>query len=356
MLTVLIPAHNEGTPTGTPGAVAPLTETLQSLHAQTIPPDHVVVLADNCTDDTTEIAHAHGAEVFETVGNTDKKAGALNQWLDLNLSKLSDVDTVLVMDADSTLDEKFIGNALVYVAMGYDAVGGIFLGKPGGGLVGMFQRNEYARYARDVERKKGRTLVLTGTATVFRVDCLKGVLRGRDTGVIPDTGEVSHVYDTKALTEDNELTFALLHMGYKIIAPPECGLKTEIMETWADLRRQRFRWKRGAIENNHDYGLTRYTAKYHFLQWWSGLGIVVTLLYLATMVFAIASGSFHVVMFWLAITVVYILERVVTVHKRGPKQMAIAGLLVVEMPYDITLQLVQAKAFFAAMLQTKKNW
>ena len=33
-----------------------------------------------------------------------------------------------------------------------------------------------------------------------------------------------------------------------------------------------------------------------------------------------------------------------------------AGLLFVEMPYDITLQLVQAKAFFAALFRTKENW
>ncbi|MDE9364405.1 glycosyltransferase family 2 protein [Luteipulveratus sp. YIM 133132] len=364
MLTILIPAHNEGTRRAAAavgrhaaGATyAPITDTLKSLRRQTVQPYRVVVIADNCTDDTARLAWDAGAEVFVTVDNVHKKAGGLNQWLDLHLSSRRDTDTIMVMDADSALNDDFLEHALGYIDRGYHAVGGIFLGKEGGGLVGMYQRNEYARYARDVARKGGRTLVLTGTATVFTARCLKDVVKGRSTGRIPDTGRVSHVYDTKALTEDNELTFALLHLGYEIIAPPECGLRTEVMETWEALRLQRFRWKRGAIENNNHYGLTRYTAKYQFLQWWSGLGILVTVLYLATIVAAVVTQSFHVVAFWMAVTVVYMLERVVTVRSRGPRQMLVAGVLLIEMPYDITLQYVQARAFLAALLRTKKNW
>lgn len=362
-LTILIPAHNEGTRVdekagrhAAGAAYAPISDTLISLRGQSHQPDAVVVIADNCTDDTAELAREAGAQVFKTVDNTHKKAGGLNQWLDRNLMGLRDDDLVMVMDADSALDLDFLENAMSYVDRGYHAVGGVFLGKDGGGLVGMFQRNEYARYARDVARKKGRTLVLTGTATVFTAACLKAVVRGRAKGAIPDTGEISQVYDTKALTEDNELTFALLHLGYEIIAPPECGLKTEVMETWAALRAQRFRWKRGAVENNRHYGLTRYTAKYQFLQWWSAVGIIVTLMYLATVVLAIWTGSLNIVAFWLAVTVVYVLERIVTVRSRGPKQMLLSALLVVEMPYDITLQFVQAQAFFAALFRTKRNW
>ena len=37
------------------------------------------MIADNCTDATVEIAREHRVEVVETVDNTDKKAGALNQ-------------------------------------------------------------------------------------------------------------------------------------------------------------------------------------------------------------------------------------------------------------------------------------
>ena len=369
-VTVLIPAHNEGTPTRRdlrtrrrtarldPSGrfVAPLTESLDSLRRQSVTPDRVIVVADNCSDDTIELARRAGAEVFVTVDNELKKAGALNQWLDLHLHELGDDDLLLVMDADSELDPSFIDNAVGYIRLGYDAVGGIFLGKEGGGLVGMFQRNEYARYARDVARKEGRTLVLTGTATLFVADALQGVVAGRELGAIPSTGDTSHVYDTKALTEDNELTFALLHLGKNIIAPPECTLRTEVMETWSDLRKQRFRWKRGAIENNSHYGLTRHTLKYQLLQWWSAVGIVVTSVYLTTLGWVIAGGNLQLAAFWLLITALYALERVVTVRSRGPKQMLIASVLLIEMPYDLTLQIVQARAFMAALFRTERRW
>jgi len=42
--------------------------------------DRVVVVCDNCTDATARIACAdYGLDAWATVGNTHKKAGALNQ-------------------------------------------------------------------------------------------------------------------------------------------------------------------------------------------------------------------------------------------------------------------------------------
>lgn len=350
MLTVLIPSHNEG------GEHPQLLETLESLHAQTIQPDRIIVIADNCTDNTVELALTAGAEVFETVDNTDKKAGALNQWLDRYLAAMPDSDLLMVMDADSTLAPDFLKNASKYHDAGYCAVGGVFLGKDGGGFVGMLQRNEYARYARDVARKHGKTLVLTGTATVFGVKCLKDVVDGRTKGYLPTTGKVSHVYDTRALTEDNELTFALLHLGCKIIAPEECRLKTEVMETWSDLWKQRYRWKRGAIENNMVYGLTRHTAKYWFLQIWGGIGILATAIYLVTVMYSLATGNLHLHKIWMAATVIFMVERVITVRKRGWKHSFLASILIVEMPYDIWLQACQAWGLTTSVLKTRKSW
>ena len=353
MVTILIPAHNEG---------AVISETLESLKHQTLSDaQRVIVLADNCTDDTADVARSAGAEVFETVGNIHKKAGALNQWFDQHLADMDENDLVMVMDADSALEPDFLRNAILYIYRGYHAVGGVFLGKEGGGFVGWAQRNEFARYGRDVARRGGKTLVLTGTATVFTAKCLQDVVRGRTSGKIPGAsttpGEQSHVYDTKALTEDNELTFALLHLGYKIIAPAECGLKTEVMESWGALWKQRFRWKRGAIENNWHYGFTRHTAKYWGLQLWGILGIVATSLYLYSLVASVVLGQLHWYPLWMAVTAIYILERAVTVARhRGMKQALIAACLVVEMPYDLFLQAVHSYALATSVLRTRTSW
>ena len=171
-------------------------------------------------------------------------------------------DFVLVMDADGTLDAGFVDAARTKFEADpkLGGVSGTFRGDTGGGFVGTMQRNEYARYARDVRRLKGRALVLTGTAAMFRVLTLRDVLDGRADGRLPHGG--GKVYDTNVLTEDNELTLALLHLGWKILAPRDCTLTTEIMETWGDLAKQRLRWKRGAFENLRDYGFNRITASY----------------------------------------------------------------------------------------------
>lgn len=359
MLTILVPAHKGGTVPGS-SERPQILEMLDSIESQTMEPDRVIVLINNCTDDTPELARSAGATVLCVPPNPDKKAGALNWWLDVNLSELADTDLVMVMDADTILDRQFIENATKYVAEGYHAVGGVFLGKEGGGFVGMLQRNEYARYARDVQRRKGKALVLTGTATVFTAQCLKHVIFGRENFLVPNSaeaGQSAQVYDTKALTEDNELTFALLHLGYGIIAPAECGLRTEVMDSWGSLAKQRERWKRGAIENNRHYGLTRYTLKYWALQIWGQVGILVTFLYLSTLIWAVTSGNFHLQILWIGITLVYALERYITVvSRRGKFQALIGASIFIEMPYDVFLQIIQLKAILASTFRTKAAW
>jgi cellulose synthase/poly-beta-1,6-N-acetylglucosamine synthase-like glycosyltransferase len=82
------------------------------------------------------------------------------------------------------------------------------------------------------------------------------------------------LYDTRVLTEDNGLSLALWHLGYKIVSPKQCTLSPEVMEGWADLAKQRIRWKRGALENCRQYGLTRITLEYWYRQILSAIGIV----------------------------------------------------------------------------------
>ena len=128
-ITVLVPAHDER---------LVIAHALRSLQEQTRPPDRVIVVADNCTDDTAEIARSCGASVIETVANTEKKAGALNQVLAGLLPAAEIPDVVMVMDADTTLVPRFLEIAAARLEADPDliAVGGIFEGEAGGGLVG----------------------------------------------------------------------------------------------------------------------------------------------------------------------------------------------------------------------------
>ena len=349
MVTVLVPAHNEA------GAII---ETLESLESQTRRPDRVIVIADNCTDATEQLALSHGAEVIRTVGNTDKKAGALNFALEGLLKDADPDELILVQDADSQLSSDFIENAVRHLTADtrLGAVGGVFRGGPGGGFVGHLQRNEYARYARDVKRLHGKCLVVTGTAALFRVQTLKGVSAARVNGSLPAGNGLGGVYDTSVLTEDNELSFALLTLGYSIASPADCTLVTEVMPTWRELWAQRLRWKRGAVENCVQYGWTKVTRPYWGRQVLSMVGVLVTIAYFTSIAVALGSGhGLHMHPFWVAVTGVFVLERVVTVRLRGWKYMLLAATMY-ETVIDLFLQMVHAKAYLDAIFNKKKVW
>ena len=331
----IIPAHNEEDG---------IAETVAGIRRQV---DLVFVVLDNCSDRTAELAVESGALILTTVDNRAKKAGALNQALEIVLPELDSEDAILIQDADSVLDLGFISVAKFYLRQGNGAVGGTFRGRSGGGLVGWFQRNEYARYERDVRRLHGRKrpLVLTGTATVFKVATLRAVqnLFGR-------------VYDEEVLTEDNRLTFDLIAMGIPFVTPPQCTLTTEVMPTWRALAAQRLRWKRGALENLRQFGMRpRWTWPYWGRQALSIVGCAVTAIYLSSLAYGAVSG-FHLHLFWLAITAVFMVERAVSVRKRGAVAVLVASTIVVESVYDIFIQSVHVRAVAQSIFNRERRW
>lgn len=343
----LIPAHNEA---------AGITRAIAALKAQTRRPDVMLVICDNCTDETDALALGNGAQVMHTQGNTHKKAGALNQALDALLPVLAADDVILVQDADSFLDPEFIEAGLDAYLSGVGGVGGVFRGrvesKGWARVLEGLQANEYARYELDIRRQRGKVLVLTGTATLLRVGILREVIEARRCGVLP--GE-PQVYDTRVLTEDNELSFALMHLGYEIKSPRGCTLTTETMPTLRMLASQRLRWKRGALENLFDYGWSRVTRDYWLRQATGVLGVVITVAYLLSMLWGLTSGmALHP--FWVLVTLLFSAERAVTVRRRGPKQMLVGALIVVEGLYDMFLQGVQATAYVHAATGRERRW
>ncbi len=346
-LTVLVPAYNEA-PT--------IAATLESLWRQTRPPDKVVVVADNCTDDTADLARKHGADVFTTVGNTDKKAGALNQALSEMFRDIDARDVVMVMDADSVIVPGFLERAMGLLESDPDlmAVGGVFYGEGGGGLVGQLQRNEYTRYQRDISRRRGRVFVLTGTASLFRAYALKAVADCRGQLLPGDPGQV---YDTLALTEDNEMTLSLRSLGAKMVSPMECRVVTEVMPTWRALWRQRMRWQRGALENIGAYGLTRATLRYWLQQMAIGYGTIALNSYLLLLTITLlAADSFEFVWFWVGIGSIFVIERLVTVWAVGWRGRAIAFPLVIEIAYDLVLQAVYVRSLFDIATGRAAGW
>ena len=90
---VLVPAHNEA---------AGIAAALASIRPQVSNADRLIVIADNCTDDTQKIAVAAGAEVIE---RQDPLRRGKGYALDFGIRHLSadPPDVVIVIDADCVL-------------------------------------------------------------------------------------------------------------------------------------------------------------------------------------------------------------------------------------------------------------
>jgi glycosyltransferase involved in cell wall biosynthesis len=108
VIAVLIPAHNESS-----GIVA----TLNSIQAQLRPQDRLLVVADNCSDDTAEVAEKNGAVVIK---RQDAEKRGKGYALDFGLRHLSEdqPDVVIIIDADCLIEanalQQLAANALLH--------------------------------------------------------------------------------------------------------------------------------------------------------------------------------------------------------------------------------------------------
>lgn len=350
----VIPAYNEQ---------ESILLSIDSLRNQTRRPDEIIVLADNCTDDTVGIALAAGVSVVETIGNGDGKAGALNYLLDLLMPILDDQDCILIMDADTVLTERFIESTVTTL---FDpspkpaaGVGGVFLADDAPwNLVRQLQSNEYVRYQRRLSRRRGRALVLTGTGTVFKISVLRAVQQARRDGRLPDLGEAGGVYDISALTEDNELTLCAKELGYRVLSPRDCTVKTEMMSTWASLYKQRRRWQRGALENLIAHGINRHTAPYALRQILTYINVLFIPFYLYTLGVALVTQS-SLNLFqplWVAVAVLYVLEQTFAVRKGGWRAVLVSLAVLPEIALNAFLNIVYLVSFFGALFATDEAW
>ena len=355
-IVALVPAHDEE---------HRLAASLESLRGQSRPPDEIIVIADNCTDNTAGVAAALGASVVVTHGNNDRKAGALNQTLEKLLPLLDETDAILVMDADTSLSADFIRAALRVLftpAKGHKpvgGVGGIFLSaKEKWSVAVQLQINEYTRYQRRLGRRRGRALVLTGTGTLFNIRSLRAVVAGRRSGQLPDQGGGGFVYDTDSLTEDNELTLCIKELGFRVLSPKECVVETAIMPTLPSLYRQRRRWQRGALENILAHRLNRHTIPYFLRQILTYSGVVFTLLYLVALTVALTRHQQlpWAARLWFAVAVLYVVEQAWSVRAAGRRAVLFSLAVLPELFYNFFLNFIYVVCLEGLLFATREKW
>jgi biofilm PGA synthesis N-glycosyltransferase PgaC len=357
-IVAIVPAYNEG---------RTIARTVEALLRQWAPPvDEVIVVPNNCTDDTADAARAAGATVMPYPGrNPHRKAGALNWAIDELLPGLNDRDFLLVTDADSILDPDFTAHAVRALIHPHRrrhrrvppvgaACATFHTGRHHRDLLGRLQRNEYARFARQVHRRGGKALVLSGVATLFTVRSVRQVLAERNRRLPGYAGEFYH-RDTA--TEDIELTFAYRALGYRPVAPRRARAQTDSMPSWRALRDQRVRWQRGMLDSLRLYGVRRFTAEDLVRQVAMYAGSVLAPAYVAFLVAAaLTHGPLLFDARWLPLTLVFALERAWTVRRNPFGDIAMAAALLPEWLYEQYRSAVYWWALVKTMRGSDRVW
>lgn len=344
-ITVLLPAHNEA---------ASIAQTIRSLRRQTVQVASIIVVCDNCTDDTAAIAAAEGARVMATKGNTGRKAGALNQAFAAILPRMMPDELVLVMDADSRLSENWIEAAAERMVRDRSIAGacGTYAGEPGNGLIGQFQRNEYARAARLIARRN-TIWVLSGCGTLLRVEALREVARHRGDDLGGNPGEY---YDSTSITEDFELTLALMTLGYRCKCVVSSVAYTELMPNWKNLYRQRLRWQKGTIRDLRNFGITRVTWRHWLRLVASYLSYLIVVVCWTVIAASLLTHQHYDLPWGIGVLAVTLIERLWTARAASWKGKALALLAFPELGYAMFLMAVMIWALASELARRDIAW
>ena len=225
---ILIPAHDEAS-----GIAATLSALLQGIPSGT----QVLVVADNCSDETALLAREAGAEVIE---RRDPEARGKGYALAFGRDHLARAngktpDVVLVLDADCRLLPGSVA-ALAEAALSYGApVQAINLIEADLAAPPMVQISSFAMLVKNLYRSRGMqrlggAALLTGTGMAF-----------------PWKLFAEADLATGSIVEDLSLGIALTRAGYPPRLVSGAGVRSAPADM-ADALAQRTRWEHGFLQ------------------------------------------------------------------------------------------------------------
>jgi 1,2-diacylglycerol 3-beta-glucosyltransferase len=237
---IVVPAHNEE---------AGLPATLQSLAALAYPATHrrVLVIADNCTDRTADIARAHGVEVLERTHDSLRGKGfALEAAIaQLRAEPGNGWDAMVVVDADTDVSPNLLAAAHARFALGAQALQVAYLTR--GGSAPLQVVTEVALWASHVIRGRARESVGLSVG-----------LRGN--GMVLARSALDRVpYAAFSAVEDLEYGILLAQAGIRVGFVPETVVRGDMPTDDRAVATQRHRWigGRGAVARDYLVPLLR---------------------------------------------------------------------------------------------------
>jgi len=229
---ILIPAHNES---------SVIERTLDSLEKINYRADKyiAIVVADNCTDNTAEIAMKKGVLCYERKEPKKRGKGFALQWI---LEKITDkeYDAVVIIDADTLVALDFLDIMNKYLCNGEKAIQGYYDAlnpeeSPMSSLSYLgFVLSRNLRY-------KGRSKLgwsgnLLGNGMCFSRDVLEKI-----------------EWDGTSIVEDIEYEMRLVLHGLRVVFVPEAKVYAEIPNSFAGSENQRSRWDLGKFQVRNKY-------------------------------------------------------------------------------------------------------
>jgi biofilm PGA synthesis N-glycosyltransferase PgaC len=341
-VVVLVPAHNEA---------LQIEATIRSLLSQTRPPEDIVVIDDNCSDQTAELAEALGVIVTATAGNTFKKAGALNHAINLFLEQKLIPEYIITIDADTVLDRHFIQRTILLLE-GNPKLGGVSAvcrAKPGLGS-NLYQRTlawlQSAEYTRaGATRMRYNIHTLSGAGSVLRAEAVMDVVRARGS-----------LYDERRnnLVEDYEATLEIKRYGWDCTNNYHCVAYTDLMLSMRTLLRQRIRWVRGSVDELRRRGWKPETKMSILTLAYAMLGM--PLFYFWMLLIARSFIADNIGWPTLAVMLMICTFQAITVKQLGWRSMVASFLLVPELVFNLVRHVWLIVSFVESYRSKKYEW
>jgi cellulose synthase/poly-beta-1,6-N-acetylglucosamine synthase-like glycosyltransferase len=217
---------------------AVIANLIESINLQNYPKDliDIIVIADNCTDKTAEIAKNAGAIVFERFNNSEVGKGFVLKFVFEKIFKERDIyDAFCIFDADNLVDRDFFMQMDKAICAGYEVAQGYRDMKnasdtwiSGGHSLFYWMQNRFSNTARS---NLGLSATINGTGFMLLSSFIK-----------------KFGFKTFTSTEDIELSLQCVLSGRRVGWVPDAKVYDEQPLTLQQSMRQRVRWVNGLIQ------------------------------------------------------------------------------------------------------------